>query len=259
MPERLEPDNRAEWRQHGHQHLQRYRFALQKIEGQRVLDMACGVGYGSYVMSQGRDREVTGLDLDADAIKYGNAHYARPGLRFINADALNWEHNVVPFDTIVSFETIEHLPNPKAFMARVAELIRPGGRFLVSAPNILQHQRAPEPVENPYHLNEPDYATLCGWLEPFFIIEEEWEQSTLLTPGADHFTSLRQEADQLHRRWWLRAANRIESFMRGKKPQKAVRQRLPAAPRMVGSTDIFPLLPERREDCEVFLFVCRRS
>jgi SAM-dependent methyltransferase len=258
MPERLKPSDRLEWSHYGHQHLQRYRFALQKLEGTRVLDMACGVGYGSYIMSQGRGREVTGIDLDKQAIEYGNKHYKRSGLRLVNADALHWQSEGDPFDTVVSFETIEHLPNPQSFVSRVAKLIKPGGRFLVSAPNILQHQKAAEPIANPYHLNEPDHATLCTWLEPFFVVEEEWEQSTVVTPGSDSFSALRAEADELQRRWWLRAANRLESFVRGKGSCDTVKHRREVSPRMVGSTDIFPLLPERREDCEVFLFVCRR-
>jgi SAM-dependent methyltransferase len=259
MPERLEPSNKPEWRQYGHQHLQRYRFALQQIEGKRLLDLACGVGYGSYVLAQAHGRDVTGIDLDASAIAYGKSHYNREGLRLINADALLWENDGEPFDSVVSFETIEHLPSPVEFVARVAKLIKSGGIFVVSAPNILQHKGAPEPIHNPWHLNEPDYATLCSWLRPHFTIESEWEQSRVVPVGLESLGTVRRELDAINRRWWLRAANRIESFLRGGAPDAPSNVKKGNALPMVSFTEIVPLLPERRNDCDVFLFVCRRS
>ncbi|MDI1251366.1 MAG: class I SAM-dependent methyltransferase [Lacunisphaera sp.] len=258
MPERLEPINHADWRQFGHQHIQRYRFALERIEGSRVLDLACGVGYGSYVLSQASDRDVIGLDLDPAAIAYGHAHYERPGLRLLNGDALKWRNDGAPFDTIVSFETIEHLPDPVAFVAHAASLLKPGGLFLVSAPNTLQFKQAPEPIENEFHLNEPDYATLCAWLQPHFTIEAEWEQSPVMPPGLENISGLSHEAGLLHSRWWLRAANRLEGGLRTLLGRNRPPRKPPLRTPVLITTDIFPLLPERRAACEVFLLVCRR-
>jgi SAM-dependent methyltransferase len=258
MPERLEPANHAEWRQFGHRHLQRYQFALGRIEGTRVLDLACGVGYGSYVLAQAPGREVTGIDLDPQAIAYGHAHYPRTGLRLLCGDALQWQNDGAPFDTIVSFETIEHLSEPAAFVARIAGFLKPGGLLVVSAPNTLQHQLAPEPIENEFHLSEPDYPTFCSWLQPHFTIEAEWEQSTVTHPGLDELDGLSRESAVLRSRWWLRAANRLENGLRTpfghRHPLRPPARRAP----FVASTEIWPLLPERRAACEVFVFVCRR-
>lgn len=259
MPERLEPSNHPEWRRFGHQHLQRYRFALDHIEGNRVLDLACGVGYGSYILAQARGRDVTGLDLSSSAITYGRAHYRHPGLRLLNGDALVWQNDGAPFDSIVSFETIEHLPEPAAFVAQAARLLKPGGLLIVSAPNTLQFKKAAVPVENEFHLNEPDHATLCGWLQPWFTIEAEWEQSPVLPPGMEDIAGLRHEVDVQHRRWWVRAANRVERALRtllGAGPSACSPAPHPAVSCV---TDIFPLLPERRPHCEVFIFLCRRN
>ena len=257
MPERLEPAQHAAWRQFGHQHLQRYQFALDRIEGHRVLDLACGVGYGSYILSQAHERQVTGIDLDPGAIGYGQAHYQRSGLRLIVGDALRWRNEAAPFDTIVSFETIEHLPDPAGFVAHVATLLKPGGRFLVSAPNTLQHKRAPEPIENEFHISEPDYATFRSWLEPHFTIEAEWEQSPVGPPGLENADWLEREAAVQRSRWWLRGANRLERGLRalmGKNESGGQ----PARPvHYIAKTEVLPLLPERRDRCEVFLFVCR--
>lgn len=255
MPERLVPGT-PEWRRFGHQHLQRYMFAQERIVGRRVLDLACGVGYGSYILAQATSREVTGVDLDAEAVAYGQRHYTRPGLRLLVGDALRWGEVGEKFDTIVSFETIEHLPAPPAFVARLAERLPPDGRLIVSAPNTLQHKRKAIPIENPHHLSEPDYATLCGWLAPHFVVEAEWEQSTVVPLGTNEVSSLRNSIDTLQHAWWLRAANRIEHTLRGRAPSP-----FPAASdsvSMLASTELLPLLPERRDACEVFIFVCRR-
>jgi SAM-dependent methyltransferase len=259
MPERLEPSNQSEWRQFGHQHVQRYRFALQRSEGNRVLDLACGVGYGSYILSQARGREVTGIDLSAEAIRYGQAHYQRPGLRLVQADALAWQNDGAAFDTIVSFETIEHLPDPAAFVAQTARLLKPGGLLIVSAPNTLQFKKAPVPVDNEFHLNEPDYPTLCGWLRPWYAIEEEWEQSPVLPPGGEDIGELRRELDEQRGHWWLRAANRGERILRGLTGTARISRPAARSPAVALVTDVFPLLPERRPHCEVFILVCRRT
>ena len=255
MPERLFPGS-PEWQRFGHQHLQRYMFASERIAGLRVLDLACGAGYGSYVLAQSAEREVLGVDLNADAVAYGLQHYSRPRLRLVVGDALNWDLHEEKFDTVVSLETIEHLTNPHAFVAQVAKHLQPRGRLIVSAPNTLQYKRAPIPTENPFHLNEPDYATLCGWLTPYFEIEAEWEQSTIVPAAATEVESLRRSLDTIQHTWWLRAANRIEHALRGRPASSA----LVAARHetMLTSTEIIPLLPERRAACEVFIFICRR-
>jgi SAM-dependent methyltransferase len=257
MPVRLEPDQHAEWRQFGHQHIQRYRFALDRIEGRRVLDLACGVGYGSYILAQARDREVTGIDLDPQAIAYGQAHYQRAGLRLLVGDALKWRNEGAPFDTIVSFETIEHLPEPAVFVAHIASLLKPGGLFLVSAPNTLLHKRAPVPVENEFHLSEPDYATFCAWLQPHFTIEAEWEQSPAGPPALETLDWLEREAAMQRSRWWLRAANRIERGLRAAFQPPATGSAAARPVHYEARTELLPLLPERRAGCEVFVFVCR--
>lgn len=258
MPERLEPSNHTEWSRFGHQHLQRYRFALERIEGRRVLDLACGVGYGSFVLSQAEGRDVTGIDLDPHAVAYGEAHYRREGLRLLQGNALTWQNDGAPFDSVVSFETIEHLPDAPAFIARVAALIKPGGLFIVSAPNTLQHKLAPDPVSNEFHLSEPDYPTLCDWLLPHFRIEAEWEQSSVRPPGLDSIANLAGEIEKVNRRWWLRAANRIEGALRALFRTGVRLEPIHSQPSFLATTDIFPLLPERRSACEVFVFVCRR-
>ena len=65
------------------EHLWRYKFAAERTRGRRVLDMACGSGYGShYLATQGGAQHVTGVDIDPDAIRYARLRYRQDNLQF---------------------------------------------------------------------------------------------------------------------------------------------------------------------------------
>ena len=80
-----------EWCLYGHLHLQRYRFAMPYVGGKRVLDLACGTGYGSYALRTLGAREVAWVDLSEEAIAYARKNYARTGLSYEIGNALTWE------------------------------------------------------------------------------------------------------------------------------------------------------------------------
>jgi 2-polyprenyl-3-methyl-5-hydroxy-6-metoxy-1,4-benzoquinol methylase len=100
-------------------HLQRYEFAAKHAHGGRLLDIACGVGYGSRLIADQRPDigEVQGADISPEAIAYAQGHYAGGPVAFSVQDAMAYQP-AIPFDTIVSLETIEHLPQPMLFMER---------------------------------------------------------------------------------------------------------------------------------------------
>ena len=129
-------------------HLARYRFAARLLRPGRVLDIACGVGYGARVLAAaGRDVEVLGVDLSAQAVEYARTHYAGPDIEFRVGDALAFE-DADGFDSIVSLETVEHVPDPGAFVARLGRLLRPGGTLIASVPT------TPSVDLNPHHLHD---------------------------------------------------------------------------------------------------------
>lgn len=129
-----------------HIHMERYRFASSELIGPRVLDMACGCGYGTALLAaQHPDKEFVGVDIDKSVIAYAQAHYRLPNLSYECADALRFSA-ARPFDTIVSLETIEHLPHPRELVANFVRLLTPSGQIIASVPI------TPTLDGNPHHL-----------------------------------------------------------------------------------------------------------
>jgi len=128
-------------------HEARYRFAAQQLSGNTILDMACGCGFGSALMAALHpDKHFTGIDIDPLAIEYAQHHYTADNLRFICADAMTFSGEC--FDTSVSIETIEHLPDPKTFIANLPTLLTSGGKIIASVPV------TPTCDGNPHHLHD---------------------------------------------------------------------------------------------------------
>ena len=129
-------------------HLERYDFAARFITGGRVLDCACGVGYGSHRLLGGEagTQLVTGVDIDASAVAYAKDHFVDPRLDYRCADGATFD--AAPFDAIVSFETIEHVPDPDAIIDNFVRLLAPGGLLIASVPV------TPSVDVNPFHLHD---------------------------------------------------------------------------------------------------------
>jgi SAM-dependent methyltransferase len=140
-------------------HLKRYVFAEPYCRGKAVVDVACGVGYGSAHLGRVAS-DVVGVDVDADAIAYAQRRYGGPHVRFQVGDAAALDLPAGSVDVVCSFETIEHMPDRQAFLAEVGRVLRPDGAFLVSTPQVAATTEAPE---NPFHHVEysaPDFEAL---------------------------------------------------------------------------------------------------
>lgn len=131
--ERFTPECVREMR---YEHWHRYAFAAQFARGKRVLDAACGEGYGSALLAR-HGAEVVGVDVSEDAIAHARARYGEhPGLRFVHADCTQLDDFDGPgFDLVVSFETLEHLAEQDRMLAGFARLLEDDGLLLVSSPD----------------------------------------------------------------------------------------------------------------------------
>lgn len=136
------------WRTYS-SHLNRYYFALAFGRDKVVLDIACGSGYGSNILSS-KAKKVIGVDISEDAIFYANKHYKKENLQYIKMpiEALKLDDKV---DVIISFETIEHIKNEKAYFEAIEELLSEKGIFIVSTPLA---EIDGQSKSNLYHVNE---------------------------------------------------------------------------------------------------------
>lgn len=136
-------------------HIARYSFAKELCVGKRVLDAACGEGYGSRLLANWGAKEVVGVDISAEAIESAQRHFASDSVRFIQNDAETLPRHFEPhsFDLIVSFETIEHVQDPELFLRNIRGLLKPGGMVAISCPNDWWYFPT-EAERNPFHLRK---------------------------------------------------------------------------------------------------------
>jgi 2-polyprenyl-3-methyl-5-hydroxy-6-metoxy-1,4-benzoquinol methylase len=254
MLERMTPGTPG-WQLYYMEHRQRYDFAAPYCHGQRVLDAACGVGFGSQILAEKGAAFVCGLDLSREAIRYASQHFAHPAVTYLVADALRADSFATPFDVVVSFETIEHVPDPERFVAAVHRLLAAEGRFLCSAPNIERHSRAG--VANPFHLSEMPFAELHALLERYFVIEAMLHQSE--TPAyrrlLGSYFALQEQTHNLRRSRLLRFEERLRMLL----GQPPLFQPLPVSmgSPLPGEIVLEPF--ERAEDWhKTYLFVGRK-
>jgi 2-polyprenyl-3-methyl-5-hydroxy-6-metoxy-1,4-benzoquinol methylase len=155
-------------------HEARYYFATKWAVGQRVLDVACGVGYGSRILAESGARMVVGLDYPSEAVKHANSRYRQECTSFVRSDAVRLPFCSELFDLIVSFETIEHLQNPVGFIEGCVRSLRPDGWFIVSTPN---SRGLPVGLKHsPFHIREFRLAELNSLLGQYFAeIEIFWQ------------------------------------------------------------------------------------
>jgi 2-polyprenyl-3-methyl-5-hydroxy-6-metoxy-1,4-benzoquinol methylase len=142
-------------------HLVVYEWIAERVRGLRVVDMACGEGYGSDVLAHSA-ASVVGVDANPEAHEHARLRYRRPNLRF--------ERDVVesffePCDAVVFLQTIEHVQDPGAILEHFKSMLGPDGTAYVSTPNLLT--LAPpgaEKSDNPWHLKEyraEEFRRLC--------------------------------------------------------------------------------------------------
>lgn len=162
--ERFTPECVREiWYEHWH----RYAFARRLAAGKRVLDAACGEGYGSALLAQVA-AEVVGVDIDSTSVEHARARYAaNPGLSFERADAAKLPFADGSFDVIVSFETLEHLAEQEQMIAGFARVLRDDGVLLVSSPDKRTYSEV-SGFRNEFHVRELYREELLDLLRTHF-------------------------------------------------------------------------------------------
>lgn len=152
-------------------HMARYDYAKKYIlPSNRVLDVACGSGYGTYELSM-FCRDIMGIDHSGEVIEYARHNY--------NAHNISWQEydctkmtNILPassFDVVVSFETIEHVDRESqfVFIDQIAKVLNKDGIAIISTPNVdvfgnSTHEKG---SKHKYEMNKQEFLDT---LEPRF-------------------------------------------------------------------------------------------
>lgn len=195
--ERFTPECVREiWYEHWH----RYAFALALARGRRVLDAACGEGFGSALLAR-EARSVLGIDIADAAVAHARSRYAGvSGLDYRRGDCTRLDDLPdASFDLIVSFETLEHVHEQERMLDGFARLLAPGGVLLVSTPDKRTYSDETG-FRNEYHVRELYRDEFEALLAPRFAHRTLFGQKLLFAsaiwrqPGGD-WSAVTMDAD----------------------------------------------------------------
>lgn len=136
------------------EHYQRYLFAKYLVSGKEVLDVACGEGYGSNLLS-GTASKVIGMDIDKAVIEKADIKYGNNKLSYITGSVAELPFEEDTFDVIVSFETIEHIKSElqEKFLKEAHRVLKKDGVLIISTPNKSVYTDLVK-GENSFHVKE---------------------------------------------------------------------------------------------------------
>ncbi|MFY9808925.1 MAG: glycosyltransferase [Pseudonocardiaceae bacterium] len=185
-----------------YEHYHRYALAARFTAGARVLDLACGEGYGAALLAT-QARDVVGVDIDPQTVEHASANYPAGKLTFTVGSMIDAEllAGADRFDVITCFEALEHVEEQDALIAVVRRLLVPGGLFLTSTPDVAVYSHE-HGNDNPFHvreLTEPQFrALLSGSFAQAAILKQNVAVGSLISgaaPGSRIAQSLRSAPD----------------------------------------------------------------
>lgn len=172
--------------QHGQvvhaEHLARYQLAAQLAGSRRVLDAACGDGYGTHLMALAGVEDAVGIDLDERTVDHARRRYG--AARFVQADVREMPFENGEFDLIVSFETIEHVKDPDRALDELLRVLADEGVLVISTPNKDRYL-----VDNEFHEREFSHEEFVELLSSRFatvelMLQHNWLASAVLNAEA---------------------------------------------------------------------------
>ena len=158
------------------EHIARYLFASQIVKGKSVIDIGCGVGYGSQRLAQLGAASVHAFDLSEDAIRHARLHYAHPNIRYEMGNAERFTTDRT-FDVAVCFELIEHVRKPRSVMQNIRKALRDDGILVMSTPRALAEKRT--------HFHEHEFG-----LEEYLDLIRGYFADVDIYVENNHFSSL---------------------------------------------------------------------
>ena len=162
----LELDRKAIIQEHRH----RYKLSSILSSG-KVLDISCGIGYGSQIISESIDVEsCIGVDISKEDIEYANLNFKSEKTEFIAGDICKLDFPDNSFDTIVCLETLEHIAEPKIALKELSRVLKNNGLFIGTVPEASYDEKCERIYgPNPYHLHKFTKNQLCDFLKTEFL------------------------------------------------------------------------------------------
>jgi 2-polyprenyl-3-methyl-5-hydroxy-6-metoxy-1,4-benzoquinol methylase len=148
-------------------HIALYAFAKKFCANQHVLDMGCGEGYGSDVLA-GAARIVIAADYSFETVTHAQTKYHRANIAFVVCDAQALPFKAESFDTIISFEVIEHIPVVSRYLTEIRRALRVSGVSIISTPNSRMRLLPFQKPWNRFHLREYDDRGLARAMSDVF-------------------------------------------------------------------------------------------
>lgn len=168
------------------EHFQRYLSIRKLVEGKSVLDAACGEGYGSNLLAE-LASTVVGIDIDASTIENAKEKYVRENLKYMNSSIENLPFPDKSMDVVVSFETIEHVPETvqNSFIKEISRVLKDDGILIMSTPNKEIYSDRYN-YKNEFHIKEFYYDEFYDFLKREFscikVYNQGFEIVSLITP-----------------------------------------------------------------------------
>jgi ubiquinone/menaquinone biosynthesis C-methylase UbiE len=175
-----------------YEHLHRYAFARKFCGNKIVLDIACGEGYGTYLLSQ-KAHYVYGVDIDGTSILHATKKYEKQESNFRfktgSCSAIPLDDNSI--DVAVSFETIEHHNEHEEMLKEIKRVLKPDGVLIISSPNKeVFNQRS---TDNFFHVKELGFEEFKILLQSYFKSCVYFKQynivASLIAPMQDSATA----------------------------------------------------------------------
>jgi SAM-dependent methyltransferase len=127
-------------------------LARQRIDSPNILDLGCGTGWLSNILSN--YGAVTGIELSVEAIEAAKERF--PQVNFVSGDffAVDFDDK---FDFVIASEVLEHFEDQESLIDKIATVLKPGGMLVITTPNGLLQQEADvrasldgrwQPIEN---------------------------------------------------------------------------------------------------------------
>jgi ubiquinone/menaquinone biosynthesis C-methylase UbiE len=164
-----------------YEHYHRYAFAQILVKDKKVLDAACGEGYGSDILAE-TAKQVTGIDIDSKSIEHASNRYKKDNLSYKHESCTQLSFTDNSFDVVVSFETLEHLVEQQEMLSEFNRVLKEDGILIISTPD-KKHYSDATGFKNEFHLKELYKSEFKN------LLDQHWKAQTWFTQ-AMNFSSI---------------------------------------------------------------------